>query len=216
MESIIELQHISKHFAQQTVLKDLSLTVKAGETVGIVGPNGSGKSVLFQILCGLLRPDSGHVQIAGQELGTGRDFPENVGILINAPGFIALETGLRNLQYLAGIRHVVGDAEIREAMRKVGLDPEDRTRVEHYSQGMKQKLGLAQAIMENQEILVLDEPFNALDQRTCREVKELLQLLKAEGRTILLTSHRDEDLEGLCDVVYTLHKGALQIAHPQE
>ncbi len=127
MEHNIEMLNISKHFAHQQVLQELCLTVERGQPVGIVGPNGSGKSVLFQILCGLLRPDSGSMRIAGQTLEQGRDFPENLGMLINAPGFIALETGLKNLQYLAGIRNKIGDDEIRETMRKVGLDPENRT-----------------------------------------------------------------------------------------
>ncbi len=210
MEPIIFVNSVEKHFGHHQVLHDVSLTVEHGQTVGIVGPNGSGKSVLFQIICGLLSPDSGSVEVAGQMLGKGRDFPENVGMLINAPGFISLDTGFQNLKYLAGIRGKIQDREIRETMQRVGLDPDDKTRVQHYSMGMKQKLGLAQAIMENQEILVLDEPFNALDQRTCREIRELLHMLKAEGRTILLTSHRDEDLVGLCDVVYEFHEGKLR------
>ena len=146
------LEHVSKSFSRHAVLKDISLSVEEGSTVGIVGSNGSGKSVLFQIICGFYPPDSGTVRVRGELLGKGRDFPENIGVLINFPGFISLDTGLHNLQYLAGIRGVIGDRNIRAAMRKVGLDPEDRTHVEHYSLGMKQKLGLAQAIMEGQDI----------------------------------------------------------------
>lgn len=165
MSTIIKIDKVSKAFLRRVILKDVSLSVEAGHTVGIVGSNGSGKSVLFQIICGFLVPDSGIVSVRDQALGNSRDFPENMGVLINSPGFISLDTGLQNLRYLAGIRGVIGDQEIRDAMKKVGLDPEDRTKVEHYSLGMKQKLGLAQAIMEGQDILVLDEPFNALDYR---------------------------------------------------
>lgn len=209
MHPIIELHQVRKSFSRKTVLQDVSLTVEAGHTVGIVGSNGSGKSVLFQIICGFLAPDSGVVQVRGKTLGNDRDFPENIGVLINSPGFISLDTGLQNLRYLAGIRGIIGEQEIRNAMKKVGLDPEDRTRVEHYSLGMKQKLGLAQAIMEGQDILILDEPFNALDYKTYHDVKELIRVLQAEGKTILLTSHHYEDIKILCDEVYVLEDGCL-------
>lgn len=209
MSTIIELDRVSKAFSRRTILNDVTLTIEAGHTVGIVGSNGSGKSVLFQIICGFLTPDSGTVRVRGNVLGGSRDFPENMGVLINSPGFISLDTGLQNLRYLAGIRGVIGDREIRSAMKKVGLDPDDRTRVEHYSLGMKQKLGLAQAIMEGQDILILDEPFNALDYKTYNDVKEIIRTLQAEGKTILMTSHNYEDIETLCNEVYVLEEGQL-------
>ena len=149
------------------------------------------------------------MRVRGDMLGGSRDFPENMGVLINSPGFISLDTGLQNLRYLAGIRGVIGDQEIRSSMKKVGLDPDDRTRVEHYSLGMKQKLGLAQAIMEGQDILILDEPFNALDYKTYNDVKEIIRTLQAEGKTILMTSHNYEDIETLCNEVYVLEEGKL-------
>lgn len=209
MSTIIKLEKVSKAFSHRVILKDISLSVEAGHTVGIVGSNGSGKSVLFQIICGFLVPDSGIVSVRDQVLGDGRDFPENMGVLINSPGFISLDTGLQNLQYLAGIRGVIGNQEIRDAMKKVSLDPDDHTKVEHYSLGMKQKLGLAQAIMEGQDILVLDEPFNALDYKTYNDVKEIIRTLHAEGKTILMTSHNYEDLEALCDEIYAIEDGQL-------
>ena len=209
MNTIIELDRVSKAFSRRTILNDVTLAIEAGHTVGIVGSNGSGKSVLFQVICGFLTPDSGTVRVRGETLGGNRDFPENMGVLINSPGFISLDTGLQNLRYLAGIRGVIGDREIRDAMKKVGLDPDDRTRVEHYSLGMKQKLGLAQAIMEGQDILILDEPFNALDYKTYNDVKEIMRALQAEGKTILMTSHNYEDIETLCNEVYVLEEGTL-------
>lgn len=209
MSTIIKLDKVCKAFSRRVILKDVSLSVEAGHTVGIVGSNGSGKSVLFQIICGFLVPDSGIVSVRDQALGNSRDFPENMGVLINSPGFISLDTGLQNLRYLAGIRGVIGDQEIRDAMKKVGLDPEDRTKVEHYSLGMKQKLGLAQAIMEGQDILVLDEPFNALDYKTYNDVKEIIRTLHAERKTILMTSHNYEDIETLCDEIYAIEDGQL-------
>ena len=211
MEPIISLKQVNKSFSGRRVLSGISLNVEKGSTVGIVGTNGSGKSVLFNLICGFLIPDSGQVCVRGQVLGTGRDFPENMGVLINSPGFIGLNTGLQNLRYLAGIRGVAGDKEIRSAMQKVGLDPEDKTKVEHYSLGMKQKLGIAQAIMENQDILILDEPFNALDYKTCNDIKEIIRILQAEGRTILMTSHNYDDLETLCTHIYAIDEGKLGI-----
>ena len=209
MEPIISLNQVSKSFSGRRVLSEVSLEIEKGSTVGIVGTNGSGKSVLFNIICGFLVPDSGKVYVRGRALGKGRDFPENVGVLINSPGFIGLNTGLQNLRYLAGIRGVVGEKEIRSAMQKVGLDPEDKTKVEHYSLGMKQKLGIAQAIMEHQDILILDEPFNALDYKTYNDTKEIIRVLQAEGRTILMTSHNYGDLETLCTHIYAIEEGEL-------
>lgn len=216
MSAIIEVNQVSKYFSRRPVLKDVSLSVEAGSAVGIVGSNGSGKSVLFQTVCGFLTPDGGTIKIRGELLGKKRDFPDNVGVLINSPGFISLNTGLQNLKYLAGIRGVIGERQIRAAMQKVGLDPEDRTKVEQYSLGMKQKLGLAQAIMEGQDILILDEPFNALDYKTHNDVKEILRVLQAEGKTMLLTSHNYEDLEALCNQIYVLDDGNLGVLSSEE
>lgn len=216
MEPIISLNHVSKSFSGRRVLSDVSLNIEKGSTVGIVGSNGSGKSVLFNIICGFLVPDSGQVRVRGQVLGKGRDFPENVGVLINSPGFIGLNTGLQNLRYLTGIRGVAGEKEIRLAMQKTGLDPEDKTKVEHYSLGMKQKLGIAQAIMENQDILILDEPFNALDYKTYNDTKEIIRVLQAEGRTILMTSHNYDDLETLCTHIYAIEEGKLGVLSGEE
>lgn len=216
MSAIIEVNQVSKYFSRRPVLKDVSLSVEAGSAVGIVGSNGSGKSVLFQTVCGFLTPDGGTIKIRGELLGKKRDFPDNVGVLINSPGFISLNTGLQNLKYLAGIRGVIGERQIRAAMQKVGLDPEDRTKVEQYSLGMKQKLGLAQAIMEGQDILILDEPFSALDYKTHNDVKEILRVLQAEGKTMLLTSHNYEDLEALCNQIYVLDDGNLGVLSSEE
>ena len=205
MSSYIEIKNVSKRFGQKTILENVSLPVEQGQTIGLVGANGSGKSVLFKVLCGFEKPDSGSVSIRGKQLGkNGRDFPDNMCVFINSPGFIGMYSGLQNLKFLADIQGKISEAEIREAMGKVGLDPENKTKVSNYSLGMKQKLGLAQAIMEGQDILVLDEPFNALDYHTYEDVKSIIRMLKAEGKTIFLTSHHYKDLEQLCDLIYTI------------
>ena len=146
----------------------------------------------------------------GRQLGkNGRDFPDNMGVFINSPGFIGIYSGFQNLKFLADIQGRIGEEEIAEAMDKVGLDPSDKTKVAHYSLGMKQKLGLAQAIMEVQDILILDEPFNALDYKTYEDVRTIIRMLKAEGKTIFLTSHRYKDIDQLCDQVYSIEDGRL-------
>jgi ABC-2 type transport system ATP-binding protein len=204
MSVCIEVKNVSKQFAGQPVLEGVSLTVERGTTVGLVGANGSGESVLFKTVCGIIKPDKGSVFIDGVELGDKTDFPANVGVFINSPGFIGLYSGYKNLKFLANIRGIISDDQIRATMRKVGLDPENKTKVDNYSLGMKQKLGLAQAIMEEQEILVLDEPFNSLDFQTYNDMKEIIQMLQAEGKTILLTSHNYEDIEQLCEIIYII------------
>lgn len=204
MNTFIEIKEVSKSFGHKNILTSVSLSVQKGETIGIVGENGSGKSVLFKILCGFLQPDTGEVIIRGERLGKERDFPDNIGVFINSPGFVSLYSGFQNLKYLADIRGVIGEKEIRDAMYKVGLNPDDKTKVGAYSLGMKQKLGIAQAIMEDQEIVVLDEPFNALDYRTYGDIKEIIQELKKDGKTIFLISHNYTDIEQLCDRIYAI------------
>lgn len=206
----LELKNVSKRFGHRTILEDVSLSVERGKTVGLVGANGSGKSVLFKILCGFEKPDQGNVYVRRKELGkNGEDFPDNIGVFINSPGFIGIYSGFENLKFLADIKGKIEEKEIEAAMEKVGLDPGDKTKVEHYSLGMKQKLGLAQAMMEGQDILVLDEPFNALDYKTYEDVKTIIRMLKAEDKTIFLTSHHFKDIEQLCDQVYLIEDGRL-------
>jgi ABC transporter len=205
MSSYIEVRNVSKSFSGRAILQNISLSVEQGTTVGLVGANGSGKSVLFKIICGFEKPDQGSVYVRGRQIGkNGRDFPADMGVFINSPGFIGIYSGFQNLKFLADIQGKIGEKEIRQTMTKVGLDPDNKAKVDNYSLGMKQKLGLAQAIMEGQDILILDEPFNALDYKTYEDVKTIIRMLKAEGKTIFLTSHHYKDIEQLCDQVYLI------------
>lgn len=207
----IQVNHVSKTYDGVQILNDVSLTIEHGTTIGIVGGNGSGKSVLFKVICGFTEPDTGTVVIRNQQLGKDIDFPEKVGVFINSPGYIELYSGFKNLKFLADINGKIDADQIKETMRLVGLNPDNKAKVKDYSLGMKQKLGIAQAIMEDQEILVLDEPFNALDYKTYNDIKAIIKQLKTEKRTMLLTSHNYQDIEELCDIVYVIDDGTLEI-----
>ncbi|MDR0959613.1 MAG: ABC transporter ATP-binding protein [Propionibacteriaceae bacterium] len=185
---------VSKSFRRIPVLQDVNLSVRQGDCLAITGPNGSGKSVLFKLMCRFVVPDTGHISIDPAYLSPKGTFPVGFGVIIDRPGYIASRTGMDNLRELAAIRRVIGDDEIADAMERVGLDPETSQPVGKYSLGMKQKLALAQAFMEHQPVLLLDEPFNGLDESSVALVRELLQGFLDEGRTIVFTSHNPEDV----------------------
>ncbi|MDO4764824.1 MAG: ABC transporter ATP-binding protein [Eubacteriales bacterium] len=202
--SIIELKSISKKFKQNILFDRASLTIYEGKMVGIVGGNGAGKSVLFKLITGLEYVDEGEIYVRGKKVGKNFNFPENVGLFVNQPGYIDFYDGFTNLKLLADIQSKINEKDIKDCMRKVGLNPEDKTKVKNYSAGMKQKLGIAQAIMENQNIVLLDEPFNALDFQTNMDMLSILSNLKQERKTVLLTSHQHEYLEKVCDELYII------------
>lgn len=197
-------ENISKSFGSKQIFHHASLRADEGTITGIVGTNGVGKSVLFKLISGIYRVDEGSIFVRGKRIGDGFDFPPDMGVFIDSPGFIPLYSGFKNLKLLADIKNNVSNQDIRNAMDRVGLDADDKTRVVNYSLGMKQKLGIAQAIMENQDILLLDEPFNALDEMSHAKMIELLKKLKEEGKTILFTSHNFGDILTLCDFVYKI------------
>ncbi|MBE2925458.1 ABC transporter ATP-binding protein [Anoxybacillus flavithermus] len=207
----IQLNQVSKSFKGVTIFENMNFAVEKGKIYGIIGPNGSGKSVLFKLICGFIFPDHGSVIVDGEELGTNKRFPNNFGIIIDRPGYIAGKTGFDNLKALALIRNKINDDKIKKTMKMVGLNPESTQKVKHYSLGMKQKLALAQAIMEDQQTLILDEPFNALDAESVENIRNLLRKFKQEGRTILLTSHNQEDIDILCDEVYRINHFKLDL-----
>ena len=206
----IELIHVTKKFGQELVLKEVNLTLEQGRVYGIVGNNGSGKTVLMKCICGFLIPTTGLIRVFGSSIGQDVDFPESLGVIIETPGFLTNLTGRKNLEILAGMRRKIGPAEILQVLEKVGLDPALKKPVANYSLGMRQRLGIAQAIMEDPKLLILDEPFNGLDKHGVGEIRKLLLELKEEGKTILLASHNEEDIRILCDEVYEMDGGVLR------
>ncbi|ASA25910.1 ATP-binding cassette domain-containing protein [Paenibacillus donghaensis] len=210
---LIEMANVSKSFKGNLLLSEVNATFEQGKIYGITGPNGSGKSVLFKLICGFIKPDHGEVWIHPDYRMKNSDFPSNFGIIIDRPGYLAGQTGFENLRRWAEIQHKISDREIQNTMRLVGLDPAARQKMRSYSLGMKQKIALAQAIMEKQEVLILDEPFNALDSDSVKSVRELLLSYKQEGRTILLTSHNQEDIDLLCDQVFKIRRQMLEVVY---
>ena len=209
METCIEVQNVVKRFRDQVVLKNISISFEKGQIHGIVGRNGSGKTVLFKCICGLMHPEEGVILVNGKRVGRDVDMPEDIGAIIEAPGFLPNYSGYKNLLFLANIRRKIGKEEILSVLKTVGLDPESRKHVGKYSLGMRQRLGIAQAIMEDPEILILDEPMNGLDNAGVQDIRALLLELKAQGKTILLASHNHEDIAALCDTVHEMDGGVL-------
>lgn len=210
METCIEVQNVVKRFRDQVVLKNVSISFEKGKIHGIVGRNGSGKTVLFKCICGLMHPEEGVILVNGKRVGRDVDMPEDIGAIIEAPGFLPNYSGYKNLRFLANIRRKIGKEEILNVLKTVGLDPESRKHVGKYSLGMRQRLGIAQAIMEDPEILILDEPMNGLDNAGVQDIRALLLELKTQGKTILLASHNHEDIAALCDTVHEMDGGVLE------
>lgn len=209
MEPIIILEKVTKKFKDYTALHCISISFEKGKIHGIVGRNGSGKTVMMKCICGLMHPDSGIVMVQGKSVGKEIDIPSGVGAIIEAPGFLPNYSGYRNLKFLADINRQIGKKEIYDAMKTVGLDPDSKKHVGKYSLGMRQRLGLAQAIMENPDILILDEPMNGLDKKGVVEMRELLLRFRDQGKTVLLCSHSMEDIDILCDTVHEMESGKL-------
>ena len=212
MNTVAELSHVWKSFGKEDVLKDVSLMLYEGTITGIVGRNGSGKTVLMKCLLGFLTPEKGEVTVFGKKIGKDMDFAENTGMIIETPGFMETESGIKNLKYLTQIKKgSPASLTSEEAMRLVGLDPVNKKAVSKYSLGMRQRLGIAQAIMDDPALLVLDEPLNGLDNKGASEIRELLRSFRGQGKTILLASHNPIDISELCDVVYEMNVGVLTL-----
>lgn len=210
MTCYVNVDRISKSFGEQKILDNVSIRFETTKIYGITGRNGSGKTILLKMLCGLMCPECGTITIDGKMIGKDVDFPESVGAIIESPGFLPYWSGYKNLTYLASLRNRIGAAEICDAMKLLELNPHDKKPVGRYSLGMKQRLGLAQAIMENPRLLILDEPMNGLDADSACRIRNLLKKMRDGGKTIILASHIQEDLLVLCDEIYELNEGCLR------
>lgn len=205
----IRVEGVYKRFGTDTVLKDVSRSFERGRIHGIVGNNGSGKTVLMKCICGFLIPDSGSITVNGERVGVDVDFPRDMGLIIETPGFLPNMTGVKNLEILASLNKKIGLEEIAATIRRVGLDPLMKKPVGKYSLGMRQRLGIAQAIMEDPALLILDEPLNGLDKHGVAEMRQLIKWLKEQGKTILLASHNQGDIDELCDTVCEMDAGVM-------
>ena len=207
---MIRLENLCKQYKQQMVIDHLTVTFDKGTIYGLVGPNGCGKTTLMRCICGFTRPTSGTVTVNGKLIGKDCDFAPSTGIIIETPGFLPHDSAQRNLAILAGISGQATKERIDEVIRLVGLDPENRKPVGKYSLGMRQRLGIAQAIMEDPQILILDEPFNGLDKDGVKDIHALLQDQKTHSKTIILASHSAADISQACDIVYEMKNGTLR------
>ena len=214
MEYAVEVKNVTKQFKETTALKNVNVSFEKGKIYGVVGRNGSGKTVMFKCICGLLAVTDGEITVLGQTIGDGLRVPKGVGAVIETPGFLPNASGYRNLYYLAALSGKPDKNKIRDAITMVGLDPDSRKFVGNYSMGMRQRLGLAQAIMEDAELLILDEPMNGLDNEGVKNMRSFLMGLRDLGKTIILASHSQEDIAVLCDEVYQMDAGILTMQTP--
>ena len=205
----IKLENATKAYGGEKVLDGINLSFESGKIYGLVGRNGSGKTLLLKSILGFLSIDEGFCQVDDKVIGKDIDFAQNTGFIIETPGFMGRETGFNNLKFLAKINNKIGDEEIRRSIEKVGLDPDSKKKVSQYSMGMKQRLAIAQATMEDPAILILDEPMNGLDNERVLKVRDLLLELKEAGKLIILASHNKEDIDVLCDEIIRIDKGSI-------
>lgn len=211
MENVIEVCGVNKYFGEEHVLKDVSHTFEKGKIHGIVGNNGSGKTVLMKCICGFLKPDSGVIYVNHKQVGKETDFPEDIGIIIETPGFLPHLSGVQNLKILASLQKKANALTIRTVLEQVGLDPDMKKPVGKYSLGMRQRLGFAQALMEDPSLLILDEPLNGLDKHGVVHIRNVIKGLRAEGKTVILASHNQVDIDELCDTVCEMDAGVLTV-----
>lgn len=207
--SIIEIDGISKRFKDRLALHDINLRFESGKIYGIVGHNGSGKTVLLKCICGFLRVDQGEIRINGKVMRKQIDMLHQAGIIIEEPAFLRNRSGYKNLEYLYTLRNQNAKDHLYGIMEKLSLNPRDRKPVGKYSLGMKQRLAIAQAIMEDPPVLILDEPMNGLDRKGMEDMRELFLEMKQRGKLILFASHNRNDIELLCDEVHELEQGGL-------
>lgn len=206
----IRIENATKYIKKALILDRVQLELYGGTVYGLQGPNGSGKTMLMRLVAGLMRPTEGRVLLDGKELGREMDFPPSVGLLIENPAFLPGYTGLKNLELLAQIQGRVTTEQIRKTIRDVGLDPDDPRKYRKYSLGMKQRLGIAAAIMEQPDLILMDEPTNALDDAGVAQICELIRRERERGALIIMACHDAAILEGLADEIYTVSNGRVQ------
>jgi ABC-2 type transport system ATP-binding protein len=205
----VQCENVTKQIKDTVILNHINLSVDKGEILGIRGHNGSGKTMLLRAIAGLIKLSEGKVRVDNKIIGKDTPFPDNVGVLIEYPSFIPDYTGLNNLLFLAKINNKIDESVVRETIRLVGLDPDDKRKYKKYSLGMKQRLGIAQAIMESPDLILLDEPTNALDEKGVALMVQIIKDLKAKGKAIILTSHDRDFLEQAADEIYTISEGVM-------
>jgi len=205
----IQMINVNKTIKGRPILNDVSLSLDSGRIYGFLGRNGSGKTMLFRAICGLIKPTSGKIYVFGKKLGSDISFPESLGVIIENVGFWPQYSGLENLKYIASIKNIIDEAQIKTSIARLGLDPGDKRSYSKYSLGMKQKLGIAQAIMEKPDLIVLDEPTNSIDEEGVISVRHILLEEKQRGATILIASHNREDIDYLSDEKFKMENGSL-------
>ena len=206
---MIQINNLSLVIKKDTILSDINLHIKKGQITGLVGRNGCGKTMLMKCITGFVKPTKGEVIFDNKKIGSDIDFPKNTGIIIETPSFVPYYSGLKNLTELASLKRKIGRTEIEEVLKQVGLFEARNKHVRKYSLGMRQRLGIAQALMENPDTLILDEPMNGLDNDCVKLIREILSDLRAQGKTILLVSHNMEDIKLLCDEIYEMDRGKI-------
>lgn len=207
---MIQVKDVSLTLKNVPILININASFERGKIHGLIGRNGSGKTMLLKCICGFVKPTSGVITVDGKRIGKDCDFPDSTGIIIETPGFIPYYSGYKNLKLLADLRNKITADDIKKTMENVGLDPELKRHVRKYSLGMRQRLGLAQAIMENPDLLILDEPMNGLDKDGVKDMRQYLLNLKSQGKTILIASHSAEDIDLLCDTVWEMDKEKIE------
>lgn len=206
---MIKIENYSKVYKDKAVLNNINLELEEGKIYGFTGKNASGKTMLFKAICGFIIPTKGKIFINNKEIGKDIDFPEKCGVIIETPGFINSISGFKNLKILASINNLIDDNKIKNAMELVGLNPNEKINVKKYSLGMKQKLAIAQAIMEEPKLLILDEPMNSLDVDSVENIRNILLDIKDKGTTILISSHNVDDINILSDEIYKVENGVV-------
>lgn len=212
----VELSNVTKTIKKQEILRGINLKLQSGNIYGLRGKNGAGKSVLLKLICGIDTPTEGEIRIDGQVLGKDISFPKSVGALIESPSLIENQTAMGNLKSLGAIKKIATQEQMESLLQYFGLDPKDKKKVKKYSLGMRQKLGIIMALFENPELIILDEPLNALDEQSNQLLLELVKKYRVDGSLIIVASHDREELDYLSDVVLELKDGKIKAGQTNE